>query len=42
MWKAGQLDLDALVTTRRPLEEINDAFADLEAGVGVRTALSML
>lgn len=42
MWKAGQLDLDALVTTRRPLEEIDDAFADLEAGVGVRTALSML
>ena len=39
MWRAGQLDLEALVTTRRPMEEINDAFADLEHGVGIRTAL---
>jgi Zn-dependent alcohol dehydrogenase len=42
MWRAGQLDLDALVTHRRPLEEINDAFADLEAGVGIRTAISLV
>ena len=41
MWKSGQLDLGALVTTRRPLDEINEAFADLEAGVGVRTALQI-
>ncbi len=42
MWRAGQLDLEALVTARRPLDEIGDAFADLEAGVGVRTALSLV
>jgi Zn-dependent alcohol dehydrogenase len=42
MWRSGQLDLEALVTARRPLDQITDAFADLEAGVGVRTALSLV
>ena len=31
-WKAGELDLDHLVTVRYPLERINDAVADLKAG----------
>ena len=39
LWQAGRLDLDAMVTSRRPLEEINDAIADLEAGRGLRTVL---
>ena len=42
MWQAGQLDLDALVTHHRPIEEINEAFADMEAGIGIRTALSLV
>jgi Zn-dependent alcohol dehydrogenase len=42
MWCAGQLDLEALVTARRPLEEINDAFADLAAGVGIRTVIDLV
>jgi S-(hydroxymethyl)glutathione dehydrogenase/alcohol dehydrogenase len=41
MWRAGQLDLEALVTHRRPLAEINDAFADLESGIGIRTAIDL-
>jgi Zn-dependent alcohol dehydrogenase len=41
LWRAGQLDLEGLITHRRPLEEINDAFADMEAGRGIRTVLSM-
>ncbi len=31
-WKGGSLDLDRLVTTRYPLERVNDAVADLKAG----------
>jgi alcohol dehydrogenase/S-(hydroxymethyl)glutathione dehydrogenase/alcohol dehydrogenase len=38
---AGRLDLKALVTAVRPLSEINIALADLRAGNGVRTVLSM-
>ena len=39
LWRAGQLDLEGLITHRRPLDEINEAVADLEAGVGIRTVL---
>jgi Zn-dependent alcohol dehydrogenase len=31
----------AMVTKRWPLEEINETFADLEAGVDMRTALEI-
>jgi Zn-dependent alcohol dehydrogenase len=41
LWRTGRLDLEALITTRRPLTEINDAFADLEAGRGIRTVISL-
>lgn len=41
LWQAGRLDLDALVTARRPLAEINTAFEDMRAGRGIRTVLSM-
>jgi S-(hydroxymethyl)glutathione dehydrogenase/alcohol dehydrogenase len=41
MWRAGQLDLEALVTSHRPLDEINEAFTDLGAGVGIRTVLDL-
>jgi Zn-dependent alcohol dehydrogenase len=41
LWQAGRLDLEALVTARRPLGEINEAMADLRAGRGIRTTLAM-
>jgi Zn-dependent alcohol dehydrogenase len=41
LWRAGRLDLESLVTARRPLEEINVAMDDLRAGRGVRTVLSL-
>jgi S-(hydroxymethyl)glutathione dehydrogenase / alcohol dehydrogenase len=41
LWRAGRLDLEALITARRPLAEIDRAFADLRAGRGVRTVLSV-
>ena len=41
LWRAGQLDLESLITARRPLDEINEGFADLAAGVGVRTVIDL-
>ena len=41
LWRSGKLDLEAMVTARRPLDEIDDAFADMKAGVGLRTVLSL-
>jgi len=41
LWRAGLLDLEAMITTRRPLEEINEAFDDLRAARGVRTVLEL-
>ena len=35
---AGRLDLDALITARRPLGEINEALADLRAAKGSRAS----
>jgi Zn-dependent alcohol dehydrogenase len=39
LWQAGRLDLEALVTARRPLAEINEAMAELRASRGIRTVL---
>jgi Zn-dependent alcohol dehydrogenase len=41
LWRAGQLDLESLITARRPLDEINEGFDDLAAGVGVRTVIDL-
>ena len=35
----GRLKLDELITKVRPLQEANDAFADMEAGAVARTVL---
>ncbi len=41
LWQTGRLDLDALVTARRPLAEINAAMDDLRASRGIRTILAL-
>ncbi|MBK9178961.1 MAG: Zn-dependent alcohol dehydrogenase [Acidimicrobiales bacterium] len=41
LWRAGRLDLEGMVTARRPLAEINQAVTDMQAGVGLRTVLSL-
>ena len=41
LYQAGLLDLEGLITDRRPLEELNEAFEDMRAGRGIRTVISM-
>lgn len=41
LWRSGRLDLEAMITARRPLDQINQAFDDLKAGEGLRTAISL-
>jgi S-(hydroxymethyl)glutathione dehydrogenase/alcohol dehydrogenase len=41
LWQGGRLDLDTLITARRPLAEINEALDDLRASRGIRTVLSV-
>lgn len=41
LYQSGHLDLEALITARRPLDEINDAMADLSESRGIRTVLSI-
>jgi Zn-dependent alcohol dehydrogenase len=41
LWRAGRLDLEGMITARRPLEEINEAFDDMAAGRGIRTVLTI-
>jgi len=40
LWRAGRLDLESLVTARRPMDEVNEACEDMRRGRGVRTVLS--
>ncbi len=40
-WQSGRLDLDAMVTRRRPLAEVNEAVEDMLAGEGIRTVLEI-
>ncbi|MFM8973998.1 MAG: zinc-binding dehydrogenase, partial [Actinomycetota bacterium] len=41
LWRAGRLDLDGMITDRRPLEGVNEAMADLTAGRGLRSVLEL-
>ncbi len=41
LWRAGRLDLETMITARRPLAEINEAMDDLHAGRGLRTVLTI-
>ncbi len=38
-WLAGEIDVDALVTDRIPLDGVNDAFAAMERQEGIRTVI---
>lgn len=41
LWQSGRLDLESMITSRRPLEEINAAMDDLRASRGIRTVLNI-
>jgi len=39
-WLAGEIDVDALVTDRVALDEVNDAFEAMERQAGIRTVIA--
>ena len=41
LWRAGRLDLEGMISHRRPLAEVNEAFADMRAARGLRTVLEL-
>ncbi|MFT7601178.1 MAG: S-(hydroxymethyl)glutathione dehydrogenase/alcohol dehydrogenase [Acidimicrobiales bacterium] len=41
LWRAGRLDLDRLITARRPLADIDQALTDLHTATGIRTVLDI-
>ena len=41
LWRRGALDLEGMISQRRPLEQINQGIDDLRAGRGIRTVLSL-
>lgn len=41
LWQAGRLDLENLITSHRPLDEINDGMDDVRASRGIRTVLDL-
>ena len=40
LWKAGKLDLEGLISQQMKLDEVNQAFEDMEAGKVIRTVLT--
>ena len=41
LWRHGLLDMESMITARRPLAEVNEGFADLEASRGIRTVIEI-
>lgn len=41
LYRSGRLDLEGLITARRPLAQINEAFADMRSSLGIRTVLEV-
>ena len=39
LWRKGALDLESMVTHRRPIEDINAGIEDMRASRGLRTVL---
>jgi S-(hydroxymethyl)glutathione dehydrogenase/alcohol dehydrogenase len=40
LWKAGQLDLDGMISKRMKLDEIDDAFTAMKSGEVIRTVIT--
>jgi S-(hydroxymethyl)glutathione dehydrogenase/alcohol dehydrogenase len=40
LWRAGRLDLEGMVTKRITLDEVNDAFAAMQAGDVIRQVIT--
>ncbi len=40
LWRYGRLDLDAMITRRIGIEDINDALGDMRAGTGIRSVVT--
>ena len=41
LWRKGLLDMEGMITHRRPLAEVNEGFRDLEEGRGIRTVIEI-
>jgi Zn-dependent alcohol dehydrogenase len=41
LWRAGRLDLEGLVSQQVPLDGVNAAFEDMEAGKVIRTVITL-
>lgn len=41
LWKQGLIDLESLITARRPLEQVNEGFDDLHHARGIRTVIEI-
>ncbi len=41
LYQSGVLDMEGMITHRRPLSEVNEAMADMTAGRGIRTVLDI-
>lgn len=41
LWRRGLLDMESMITHRRPLAEVNEGFDDLEHGRGIRTVIEI-
>ncbi len=41
LWASGRLDLEGMISSRRPLDEINEGFDDMRAGRGIRTVVTL-
>ena len=40
LWRKGALDLESMITHRRPVEDVNAGLDDMRASRGLRTVLS--
>ncbi|AEG51422.1 Alcohol dehydrogenase GroES domain protein [Sphingobium chlorophenolicum L-1] len=40
LYRQGRLDLDSMISARRPLDQLNEAFKDMEGGAALRTVIT--